>query len=490
MAASPLWEQKLSRALTFCLLLLALSAPVSIAATQTAWVLALLCWLARACVARARGRWTLVEGAVLLFVGGTLVSSLFSYEPRVSLGKMMAVGLVSITYLVAENLTEKRTRRRVTAVLLAACAVSAVWAMAWRVAGKNLKTERLTADSPLRRAGVEEGDTLEKVNAQSINSPEELVAALTAVPDGGRARATVYRNEWRFYYDLPLSGWREGPDAAAQMGIVQWSRGRDTRAAGFYGHYTTYAEMLQLLASLGLGLLVAALKNSSPLSQLRWQALLGAALAANLVALFLTVTRASWASFMVSAGLIVLVGAGRKAFLILALCAVPLALAGALVLKQKRGVGFVDAKDGSTTWRTTVWREGFDVLTSRPRHLLVGVGMDSLKTHWPDWKMFDNGKLPVGHLHSTPLQLAFERGVPVLLAWLAWLALYVRELWHSLRRDNLAWPERGLLLGALGGTAGFLLSGLVHYNWGDSEVVMVFYLLMGLSLAVTRTARA
>jgi hypothetical protein len=27
-------------------------------------------------------------------------------------------------------------------------------------------------------------------------------------------------------------------------------------------------------------------------------------------------------------------------------------------------------------------------------------------------------------------------------------------------------------------------SGLVHYNWGDSEVVMVFYLIMGMSLVV------
>jgi F0F1-type ATP synthase assembly protein I len=32
-------------------------------------------------------------------------------------------------------------------------------------------------------------------------------------------------------------------------------------------------------------------------------------------------------------------------------------------------------------------------------------------------------------------------------------------------------------------------SGLVHYNWGDSEVVMIFYLVMGLSLAVERLTR-
>jgi hypothetical protein len=133
-----------------------------------------------------------------------------------------------------------------------------------------------------------------------------------------------------------------------------------------------------------------------------------------------------------------------------------------------------------------VWREGFDVLTSSPRHLLVGIGMDSLKTHWRDWHMFDDGRQPIGHLHSTPLQLAFERGVPTLIAWLIWLAIYVRMLWRGFRTAQLDAFSLGILLGALGGTIGLFTSGLVHYNWGDSEVAMIFYLIMGLSLAVIR----
>jgi O-antigen ligase len=481
------------RALLACLFGLALTAPVSIAATQTVWALALLCWLARACVARPRGlRRALMEGAVLVFVGLSLLSSVLSYEPLVSLKKMTAVGLATIVYLVAENVADRQTWRRLTAVLLASCAVTVVWTAGWRIAGKNLKTERLAADSPLRRVGVEEGDTIVRVNQQEVNSPDELVAALTAAPDGGKAVLRVYRREWYHEIPAPLAGWREGTDAAAQLGIAAWSRGRDTRAAGFYGHYTTYAEMLQLVASLALGLIIALAR--SPKSQVpspKPKILLALALAGYVGALLLTVTRASWVSFMLSAGVMVLLGASRKAALIMAVCAVPLVLAGAFLLQQKRGVGLADAKDGSTAWRLTVWREGFGVLTNSPRHLLAGVGMDSLKTRWREWKMFDNGRLPVGHLHSTPLQLAFERGIPALLAWLLWMALYLRELWRGLKqaadsRQQAAWdwPERGLLLGAFGGACGFLFSGLAHYNWGDSEVVMVFYLLMGLSLAV------
>jgi hypothetical protein len=69
-------------------------------------------------------------------------------------------------------------------------------------------------------------------------------------------------------------------------------------------------------------------------------------------------------------------------------------------------------------------------------------------------------------------------------------------LWRLARRgaggggeESLGWVERGFALGALGGTVGFVTSGLVHYNLGDSEVVMVFYLIMGLALALEAQAR-
>ncbi len=62
-------------------------------------------------------------------------------------------------------------------------------------------------------------------------------------------------------------------------------------------------------------------------------------------------------------------------------------------------------------------------------------------------------------------------------------------LWRLWRAPALEdWRERGLALGALGGLVGFCASGMVHYNFGDSEAVMVFYLIMGLTLALERFA--
>jgi O-antigen ligase len=205
------------------------------------------------------------------------------------------------------------------------------------------------------------------------------------------------------------------------------------------------------------------------------------------LALLLTVTRASQLGFLISAATIVLLFGNRKMFLILAAVIVPLALIGLLFLQQSRQVGFFDAQDGSIKWRLTVYGEAFDLWTKNARHFTLGVGMDSIKKYAGEWRLFDDGKLPPGHFHSTPLQLAVERGLPALLLWLWVLWIYGRKLLRRFRfqiQNAADWREKGIILGCFGGLIGFCASGIVHYNLGDSEVAMVFFMLMGLSVAL------
>jgi O-antigen ligase len=162
-------------------------------------------------------------------------------------------------------------------------------------------------------------------------------------------------------------------------------------------------------------------------------------------------------------------------------------LASVVLLQQKRSIGFFDKKDQSTSWREMVWKEGTQLLVSNPRHLMVGVGLDSIKGHWREWGLFDNGRQPIGHMHSNLLQIALERGLPALIVWVILIAVYIRMLWRNTRRVGVDDIARGVTLGALGGVLGFFTSGLVHYNWGDSEVVTVVYFIMGLCLVVERT---
>jgi O-antigen ligase len=130
-------------------------------------------------------------------------------------------------------------------------------------------------------------------------------------------------------------------------------------------------------------------------------------------------------------------------------------------------------------------RDGLRLWGESPRHMVFGVGMDSIQKHWEEWGLFDKGWQPMGHFHSTPIQLLVERGLPALLLWLAIVAIYAWTLLRWLRlRGSSDWPSLGIVLGCLGGLAGFVVSGLVHYNLGDQEVAMVLFLLMGLGLKI------
>lgn len=492
----------LERATVAFLFLYAAAAPHSIAVTQTAWLLAMLCWVLRLCVRPRPALFrTPVDPWLFGFFVLTFLTALTSYNPEVSIGKLRAASLFTVVYVVSQNVRSPRVLRALALTLVVSCALGLVHTFSTYARGRGVKLQALAADGPLRAVGFVEGDTILSVDGVEVGSPAEVVGAIETERPAPRERALrfpdgkvscrwdertacvrVYRAEALPDANVARAGLPPGATAEARLGILDWSHGRDERVSGFYGQYQTYAEVLQLITSLALGLLLS-LRRKLSLKGL----LLGGAVAGFVVALILTVTRASWAGLLASAFTIALVGASRRTLLWTAALALPLAVAGLLVLQQKRQVGFIDPTEGSTSWRLMVWREGARILVSRPRHLLVGTGMDSLKRRWREWGMFDQGRQPWGHLHSTPLQIAFERGVPALLVWAAWLFVYGRMLWR-LARGGLEddWVVRGLVLGALGGLVGFLSAGLVHYNFGDSEVVMVFYLIMGLSLAAER----
>jgi hypothetical protein len=475
----------LNAAIVTFLFVFAAAAPNSIAATQSAWLVGLALWLVRfAFRPRPKFYRTPVDYLILGFFVLTVLSTFLSYEPIVSIGKLRAASLFTIIYLFVENVTSLRVARLLALTLISACMVNALYTAGERLLGRAVRVDDVSANSPLYKAGIRSGDTLLEVDGEKLRDPQELINALSKT-DKNPAAILTYRHELQPVFQVPRGGLLPGNTVREQLGIGSWSRGRDWRATGFYGQFVTYAEALQLIIALAMGIFV-----SLPVKR-SWAA---ASLLITLVglgsALLLTVTRASWLGCLVSTLIILLLGVGRRAMVLIGVLAIPLVLAGLLVLQQKRNVAFIDQTDQSTTWRETVWREGVNLLLSKPRHLLFGIGMDSIKWHWREWGMFDNGRIPWGHMHSNLLQIALERGLPALILWLAFLYIYARTLWRSLRNGGkLEWIERGILLGALGGLAGFFTSGLVHYNWGDSEVVMVFYMTMGLALAVHRISR-
>jgi hypothetical protein len=486
----------LERGIVVCLFLIVLCAPHSIAGTQIGWGVGMLLWLIRSFIyPRPKFVRSPIDYALLGFFIISGLSCVFSYEPLVSIGKMRAASLFTIVYLFSQNVRSLRLAKLLALTLVGSCMLNVLLTAEQLTFGKGVKLEGVKAESPLTKAifrnrlntrpsPIVSGDIVWAVDGVRVSTPEEIASALASGPS--IAKVSIYHVEWIPTLEVPRGHLLPGTNALEQLGATGWSRGRDWRATGFYGHWITYAEAIQLIASLALGLFLGLAKKFN-----RTGLLLAVAVAGLIFSLGMSVTRASWAGFAVSAALMLLLSVSRRTLVIVGLCAVPLALAAILVLQQKRSVGFFDQKDQSTTWREQVWHEGYHLLISKPRHLLVGVGMDSIKAYWRQWGLFDNGKLPMGHMHSNLLQIALERGVPALIVWLILIGTYARMLFQLIRAPRIDFGDsqtgivpRGVALGALGGLAGFVTSGLVHYNWGDSEVVMILYLIMGLNVAV------
>lgn len=488
--------KSLERTTFICLILMTLSAPISIAATQTTWLLGMLTWIISLILKINRkeinfgsifNNFTKLDILLWLFFAWSVVSSIFSYAPDISINKLRGVSLFLIFYFVINNLRTQKALKLIVSVLIFSCFITTLWTPIERIFGRGVEIHEVSANSPLAKLGLIDGDTILKANGKKITSAEQFV---TEIESNVSIKIEYYRPDYNTIVEWKDLDVLRGDDALARLGIGSWKHSRQWRSAGFYGHYTTFAEVLQLIGSLAFGLFIACFQFShfkfqiSDFSQCRKITLsLFLFLGLMSFALLLTVTRASQLAFLISAFVIVIFNGNRKILLTLTAIILPVALIGTIYLQKTRNVGFFDQKDNSITWRQTVWREGFDLATQNLRHLTVGVGMDSIQRYAKDWHLFDDGRLPMGHFHSTPLQLAVERGLPSLLLWLLILGVYFKMIYSVIRNSQSVF-EKGILLGSLGGMVGFFSSGIVHYNLGDAEVAMVFFLIMGISIKI------
>lgn len=477
------------------LILMVVSAPHSIAATQTAWLIGTFVTIIGLFIKpRPRSRFTPLDAALWAFFIWSVITSLTSYAPDISIDKLRGVIVFTIFYFVILNLRNKRAVHFLAFALIASCMVNVLWTPVQRLIGRGVEIHGLAPEGPLAKALLTEGDTLLTANNNKVTTPQEVLAE---VERNETTKIKFYRPDFEFTVDVKRSDLLDGSTALERLGVASWKKSSNWRSSGFYGHYTTYAEVLQLIATLVLGLIVASIavrrraaakqpNGQSPPLPFSPTPFLITALAAICLALLLTVTRASQLAFLISAFVIVLIGGGRKWVFAATVIFVPIAFAGLLFLQQSRQVGFFDAADDSIKWRQTVWSEGVDLWTDSPRNFILGVGMDSIKRYKEEWHLFDDGRLPVGHFHSNPLNLVIERGLPALLLWLAILGIYARTLWRGIRSNIKDSVSLGILLGCVGGTVGFFASGLVHYNLGDQEVAMVFFILMALGVSTVK----
>jgi hypothetical protein len=446
-------------------------APHSVAASAIGVAIAGIGWVIRSIATRSlglsRSKFDLV---IVLSLVWTAISSFLSTEPAISIAKLQASWSVFLFYLTRAVLTRRSALSLVAVLILSGC-VGSVYSAYDLLRGRGVVVESIAPDSPFSQISVQQGDTIWRVGKRRVYSLSDLDQALREAPVN--APLTISLISQGEHVERPgVVLTTAAQQSASPSGITGSERSHRFRASGWTRHYETFAELIQMIAQLALGLALAYLRNHGLNKYFRIALPAVAILTAGLI---FTAMRTVIVAFVIGACVIAwrsLRGAYKVGFTF----ALFFVLAfGAVVVWQTRARDALLLDDPSSALRLEVARVG---LSRIPLHPIFGHGMDAMKQHWNEWGFPGKDML---HLHSTPLQLAFDRGLPMLVLWVWMMLLFWTDVAQAESRaaDRSDTQIYGILLGGLGALTGFLASSLVNYNYGDGEVAMLFWWLMG-----------
>jgi len=123
-----------------------------------------------------------------------------------------------------------------------------------------------------------------------------------------------------------------------------------------------------------------------------------------------------------------------------------------------------------------------DRLTGQIAASAVSVGPDMVKEVYSQYRDQEAVQAVNFHLHNVPMQIAAERGLPALIIWIGFIVVVVRDLLQRFRTSR--YPS--IAAAGLAAVAAMLVAGLFEYNFGDSEFLMLFLVLITLPFAADR----
>ena len=260
---------------------------------------------------------------------------------------------------------------------------------------------------------------------------------------------------------------------SAVLGVVEYGvLGYDSlarRVQGSLGHWMTYSGLLLLVTVATTARLIFGREDRT------WPALIMPAL---LVAIVVTFTRSAWVGTLVAVAVLFALKDVRLVAVAPVLGAVVLAIVLAIAPSALTGrvYSVVNVKDPSSSDRIAMLHAGARIVRDHP---LTGVGLNNIKKVYRMYR--DPGSLDwnAPHLHNVPMQIAAERGLPALGVWLWFIVVLAIDLLRRFRHD----ANRVLAAAGLGAVAAMLAAGMFEYNFGDSEFLMIFLVLVTLPFA-------
>ena len=259
-----------------------------------------------------------------------------------------------------------------------------------------------------------------------------------------------------------------------QFGILKWDD-LEQRPKGSLGLYMTYSGQLMLV----LCLLVARLLFWP--RERMWPMLV---LPALVVALIVTLSRNAWVGACAGVGLLLLFRDFRLLGFLPVLAALFIAVAPATVTERVTSIFKIadpqaTASVLSNQDRVAMIRSGWRMIQDHP---LTGVGPDMIEQVYPGYRDATAVNQLNPHLHNVPVQIAAERGLPALAIWIVMLVVLVRDFVRQRRTATWVFlPNAGLAC-----VAAMVAAGMFEHNFGDSEFLMLFLLIVTLPYAAAR----
>ena len=258
----------------------------------------------------------------------------------------------------------------------------------------------------------------------------------------------------------------------AVVGVVQYgvlhydNLGR--RPQGTLGHYMTYSGIVMLVAVVATARLLFRGQDRP------WTALV---MPAILAALALTFTRSAWVGALVGVALLFVLRDRRLLGLLPVAAALFLAVAPAQITARLWST--FDLEDPTNRDWVAMLASGLQMVRDHP---VTGVGPNMVKVVYAQYRQPDAVEPLNVHLHNVPMQLAAERGLPALGIWMWLLAVLVRDMLRLRGQPGIA----ALACAALGATAAMVAAGMFEYNFGDSEFLMLFLVVITLPYAAAQ----
>lgn len=274
----------------------------------------------------------------------------------------------------------------------------------------------------------------------------------------------------------------------ALWGLAQLAFGYgdlDRRIRGPFSHYMTFAGWLlplDLMLVARVLLRQPAQGRATGLSTwLDRPVVTWIALAAINMAMIGSLTRSAWLGL--AAALALVTALVRPRLLAWTLPGGLLLLLLAPVPVVARAISIADLTDESNYDRLCMVEAGLRMIGERP---LLGIGPDRVERRYPIYRHPTAPRRTTPHLHNAYLELAAERGLLSLGAFLVLIGLPVRAAFAGLARwrESRAGPI-DLHLGVLGAIAAFGVAALFENNWGDAEVQRVILLLVAVPFVAT-----